>query len=124
MFADPSYWRWSARWDSNPHCTDFKSVASACCATRRWSTFKSASLLIPVFIYTVRTTFALKLTINLSLVGVAGLEPTASRSQSEPSTKLAYTPINKVVRPLGLEPRLLQIKSLMCCQLHHRRIVS
>ena len=28
------------------------------------------------------------------LVGVAGLEPTASASQMPPSTKLAYTPIN------------------------------
>ena len=66
--------------------TELQSAAIPIPLTHRWLAFKSVSLLIPVFVSTVRTTFAPKLTINWSLVLGARLELTTPASSAQRST--------------------------------------
>lgn len=70
--------------------TELQSAALPIPLIYRWSTFKSASLLIPVFIYTVRTTFAPKLTTSLQLAIPTGLEPVTSGVTVQCSNQLNY----------------------------------
>lgn len=66
--------------------TELQSAAIPIPLTHRWLAFKSVSLLIPVFVSAVRTTFAPKLTLNLALVLGAGVEPATPRFSVSCST--------------------------------------
>lgn len=57
----------------------------------------------------------------MKLVGMAGVEPTTSCSQSKRSTRLSYIP-NKLERMKGFEPSRKRWKRFMLTVEHHIRI--